>query len=467
MRQTVTGRIKSVFGGRKSQAPVDVEEADDDFGAGDILECIGQLTVRTQESTESDVLVMLKGGDAMEVVQFGVLERRCQILTYQGKAGWISARTKFDEKLVRKSKVATISVESLETFTVGTGLEVLCSSDVLAREDLDSPVSMNMPANSACKVVQTSKNDLSRMKVDYQGIQGWITVVTQSGESLITRTNDVVKSDGARSEELRSLNSNGGYPAAPTSPTSPTSPSSVSKGSTSLVTPWLDAAKTGDVQALKDIMATPVLFAGQQSKGPNPNSTSSSHGGKSALMFAAAFGKQDVVEMLLELPELMVNMCDDRGLSALHHIASKEESALVEASVRVAICQLLLAKDADPTITDGEGRRPFDCASSSGYSELESMLRQGAGEDAKGADAGESPSSSPSAKAKTKRKSVAKKKVSSEGKASAEGTAASDEASAEATAAVEGEAEAPKAKKKVVKKSKSASSTAPLPDPPE
>jgi len=82
---------------------------------------------------------------------------------------------------------------------------------------------------------------------------------------------------------------------------------------------------------------------------------------------AAYENRQQIVALLLSVPNIEINARDDQGATALHHAAVKGNHQIVE---------LLLKAGADPLQQDRQGRTAAIYASESGYAELATILSQ-------------------------------------------------------------------------------------------
>merc|ERR1711920_62744 len=85
----------------------------------------------------------------------------------------------------------------------------------------------------------------------------------------------------------------------------------------------LEAARSGDVEELKSVLED-ISAHGKFTSRPNLNA--SDIRGKTALIYASAYGHKEVVEYLLTFQELDVNAVDDTQKSALHYACGRSRS---------------------------------------------------------------------------------------------------------------------------------------------
>ena len=89
--------------------------------------------------------------------------------------------------------------------------------------------------------------------------------------------------------------------------------------------------------------------------------------GWTPLMRAVDSDRTEVVRVLLHNESVRVNARDDRGETALHHVA---------AGGSLEIARLLLAHGADPRAKDAAGRTPATVAAEQGHAKLADFLGQ-------------------------------------------------------------------------------------------
>ena len=108
----------------------------------------------------------------------------------------------------------------------------------------------------------------------------------------------------------------------------------------------------------------PTILDKLLSAGANPNTQTAEHG-NTALMYAAYYGYEKGVQVLLNAAA-DVNIQTSDGNTALHDAAAEGH---------LAVCKILLASGAQATVTDSNGRTPFDDALNNGHHEVCELLR--------------------------------------------------------------------------------------------
>merc|ERR1712151_1241438 len=88
-----------------------------------------------------------------------------------------------------------------------------------------------------------------------------------------------------------------------------------------------------------------------------PNLNCSDIRGKTPLIYAAAFGHKEVVEFLVQYPEVDVNAMDDTQKSAMHHASkrARKNRDTPNDSVQAEIVELLIKQKAYLEARDHNG----------------------------------------------------------------------------------------------------------------
>ena len=108
----------------------------------------------------------------------------------------------------------------------------------------------------------------------------------------------------------------------------------------------------------------PTILDKLLSAGANPNTQTAEYG-FTALMYAANYGYEKGIEILLNAAA-DVNILDSFDDTALHSAAEKGH---------LAVCKILLASGAQATVTNSSGNTPFDDAMNDGHHEVCELLR--------------------------------------------------------------------------------------------
>jgi len=347
---------KSVF----QQKEKTVEELD----VGDMCKTIKDSLLRAEEDCNSEILEDMTSGVLFEIIERGE-GRRCLILTTSGKQGWISLWGKLDkEALVARIPKPECTLREMNDF-MEENCEVAYSVSMRSCEDLGSPMMLELPVGARCQVSALSSKDRrhAQISTETDGI-GWIQVLSDDG--VLNLSKCVI-------EAVRpSFNSTLTTGTAATKTSSSSKPKATKSGS--LVQPWLDGATSGDIEAMRKLMDTTVVFMGVSSKGPNPNCVDTHSHGETALMHAAAFGRKDIVAFLLnEVKNVDIHHLDDLHQSALHH-AAKPRNADTSASVQAEIAQILIKKGAGVDVLDTSHATPLLASVGVGALEVAKVL---------------------------------------------------------------------------------------------
>lgn len=354
-----------------------------DLKTGDMCETIALVTVRKQESLESEVLAELQVGTTLYVSELGT-GRRIQIDfgingSYR-ESGWISCKTKLNEPLVIKCS-ESVYLSTMD-FDVGGRHEVKALITVRECEDLDSDYVTELIAGSTVTILQLGSHNKRRVKVSSPNATGWISTSTKNGEALIGKLGDA-KTPAVHYTSVGSK-----------------------------VKSLLENARAGDVDSLRKVAEVGSGVVGRLTSKPNLNS--SDVRGKTALIYAAAYGHKVVVRYLLTKKEVDVNATDDTQKSALHHASkwakrvdcpdvepaqgdivrmllnagaymeARDHNGCTALMFSVAngeayVTQELLRAMANVNVKDFEGHRPLDYAVNFEHTHIERMLREHGG----------------------------------------------------------------------------------------
>mmetsp|Transcript_91797 Transcript_91797/g.259194 ORF Transcript_91797/g.259194 Transcript_91797/m.259194 type:complete len:1206 (+) Transcript_91797:117-3734(+) len=348
---------------------------DEVWNAGDQCETVSLVTVRREEALESECLTELPIGTTCEVLQVG--EGRRVKVQAGDVSGWISSRTKMNEALIVKRK---LDVQfAIEDFEVGGQHEVKSMVTVRVAEALDSEVKTELRPGAIVKIIELGVSNKRRAKISTDDMEGWISMATKQGELLIGK---VTEHRGERS--------------------------GLFGASSSKIKIILEAARSGDLEAIVKIVEGKASMMSRFSSRPNLNC--SDIRGKTPLIYAAAFGNKEVVEYLLSKTEVDINAMDDTQKSAMHHALKRArrrreitydmvQAEIVDMLIRAkgyleardhngctalmfavangdeTVMQTLLLANANVNVKDFEGHTPLDYATNFGHTSLVKILR--------------------------------------------------------------------------------------------
>lgn len=346
-------------------------------------ETISPVIVRQHESLESDVITELPIGTCFKIVEQGALPRRSKILA-GNVVGWISVKTRLNEPLVIRVEPGFTS--TVADFEVDGQHEVLSTVTLRAGETLDSEVITRLEPGTILKIKELGHNNKRRGKVEAQAnsqfVEGWISFSTKQGELLIGKVSDKDDKAGAGSRLFGAGHAK--------------------------IRTLLESARDGDLDAMKRCVEGASGLVGKLSGKPSLNS--SDVRGRTALIYASAFGHKEIVDYLLSKKhEVDVNIVDDTQKTALHHASKRARkirgklrditqvaivSALVYNGAHVeavdhhgctplmfavgnndeTLAKVLLDAGANVNSRDCEGHTPLDYAKHFGYHKLLGML---------------------------------------------------------------------------------------------
>ena len=173
----------------------------------------------------------------------------------------------------------------------------------------------------------------------------------------------------------------------------------------------LEAARSGELQDIKRIVEgrdQPIVEGQVRTR---PSSNCCDIRGKTPLIYATAFGNNDIVEYLLAMPDVDVNAVDDTKTTPLHHASKRaskrreEENDRVQAEIILMLIQagasleardnngctpvmfavahgdhatadVFIAAGVNINTQDDEGQTPLDYAQHFGHTEMTSTLRR-------------------------------------------------------------------------------------------
>lgn len=303
VRQPKFALSRSITGGSTASAL--------DLVQGDKVETVSLVTVRELESIESPVVRDLAMGTPLEVVEIGE-GRRIKIKTTKGteSEGWISSKTKLLEPLVAKLRVGDGVTRDFE---VGGTHEVQSAVLVRTGENLDSEIIQELQPGTALKIVEIGVMNSRRAKISCQSCEGWISTSTKQGELLIGKCQE------------------------------PGKPRRFMMGQNK-VKDLLEASRAGDLEKLQAVCSTSSSILSKFTSKLNLNA--SDIRGKTALIYAAAFGHKAIVDFLVSKREIDVNLVDDTLKSPLHHSSKGGRAAnspvAPEDKNQADICRVLL-----------------------------------------------------------------------------------------------------------------------------
>mmetsp|Transcript_94100 Transcript_94100/g.206089 ORF Transcript_94100/g.206089 Transcript_94100/m.206089 type:complete len:1250 (+) Transcript_94100:224-3973(+) len=351
---------------------------------GDMCETIAIVTVRREETLESEVLAELQVGTTLHVVDIGE-GRRIKVAFNADSStkleGWISSKTKINEPLVMKCN-PDVHLATMD-FEVGGQHEVKATVTVREGEDLDSGFITELMPGVRVRILELGVHNKRRVKVSSSHSSGWISTATKFGEPLIGKVQD-----------------NG----------NPTSFNITNNGAK--VKALLEAARSGNLEELQKVAEGTSGVMGRLTSKPSLNS--SDVRGKTALIYASAFGNKEVVRYLLSKREVDVNAMDDTQKCALHHASKRAQkpgasetdniqgdivnmlldagayleardhngcTALMFAVANgdIGVTRVLLKSQANVNVKDFEGHRPLDYAINFDHEDIAQLLIEAGG----------------------------------------------------------------------------------------
>jgi len=257
---------------------------------------------------DSELLAEVPPGNTLEVIEVGT-GRRALVRNAQGVEGWISTKTKFNEPLVLKRKKEM--EDAMQGWEPKSQHEVKSMVTVRTGENLDSDVIGELKQGAIVTIKELGTQNKRRALIDSGMVVGWISLVTKTGEHLVGKV-----SAGAKEKP--------------------------GMFASTKVKEMLEAARCGDLDALKKVVEPGTGIMSKFSQRPNLNA--SDIRGKTALIFASSYGHREVVDYLLNKAKdsIEVNAVDDTDKTALHHAARRSsEDEELQADI---ITMLLHAK---------------------------------------------------------------------------------------------------------------------------
>jgi len=272
---------------------------------GDVCETLGPVTLRAEESLESEIVLELPLGATLEILQVGADDRRVKVAC--GCLGavttaWCSARTAENDPLLqrRPENVNTLVCD----LRVGSELEVKSPVTVRKGEGVDTAMVTELKPRTKVRILQLGVTNNRRARIQHGRIEGWISLATRRGEHLV---GPVITKDG-------NGKSNGHHHHH--------RHKHLFGASTAKVKAMLEASRAGDAKTLRKICdGGHHGILSMFSRRPDLN-----HGdirGKTALMYAAGSGRLEIVDFLLEKHEVDIDAQDDTRKTALHHAAKR------------------------------------------------------------------------------------------------------------------------------------------------
>lgn len=167
----------------RDQAAAAIEEEDSlAIAVGDTCAAASIVTVRAGEAITTDVIATLRVGTVLEVLELG-RDRRAKV-SAGNVVGWVSIRTKKNEPLVLKRRSSVMGPE--EVFEAGGRHTLKAVVTVRSGEDLDTPVVAHLNPGVALVITEIGATNKRRAKIITEGAEGWITLTTRSGDTLLT-----------------------------------------------------------------------------------------------------------------------------------------------------------------------------------------------------------------------------------------------------------------------------------------
>eukprot|EP00435_Cladocopium_sp_Y103_P055120 s731_g18.t1 len=261
-----------------------------DLGPGDVCETASLVTIRKEESLDSDLVCEVAPGQTLDVIEVGQ-GRRIKVRNAQGVEGWISSKTKLNEPLVIKRKKEM--EHAMEGWETKVQHEVKSMVTVRTGEALDSDYIGELKPGAIITIKELGIQNKRRALVDSGVVVGWISLVTKTGEHLVGKV-----TGGSSSKEKQTM------------------------WGSNKVKDMLEACRCGDLDLLKKMIEPGTGIMSKFSQRPNLNA--SDIRGKTALIYASSYGHREVVDYLLnKSKDIEVNAVDDTDKTALHHAARR------------------------------------------------------------------------------------------------------------------------------------------------
>jgi len=268
--------------------------------------------MREAETFESEVVAELQPFMCLQVLEIGH-GRRIKVMSETFGEGWISCKTRLNEALVAACNLDFV----LEDFEAGGEHEVKSVVTMRQEESLDSPVICDLTPGTRVKILEMGTEINRRAKIQVQdNLHGWISVCTKRGEILVGKV-DMMPLRTDKAKEL------------------------------------LEAACANDVHRIQSLLQRPGSSFQRRA-----SLNCSDIRGKTALMYAAAFGNTAVVaHLLLNYREVDVNVVDDTRKGALHHACKRVKARRSEEcdDVHSQIVGMLVDADAQLEARDHNG----------------------------------------------------------------------------------------------------------------
>jgi len=384
-----------------------------DISPGDPCKAVSLITIRSGESLATEVIATLPIGSALQVLEMGQ-ERRAKVAA-GSLLGWISMKTKAGEPLIFKRRAESLA--AADGFKEGGTHQLKSMVTVRAGEALETLVMTQLKPGLVVTIKEISTSNKRRARIRSDNVEGWISLVTKSGDLMLGSAEVCQESGDSVSINLGTVKA------------------------------LLEAGRSGDVNKVRRIVEG---AEGARSRpGVKLNLNSSDVRGRTALIYASAFGNSGVVDYLLTQSDMEVNALDDTQKSALHHACKKARSnpdditqanivsllvragSYVEArdhngctSLMFAVAngdevaaKVLLEANANVNVKDFEGHAPIDYAVNFGHEDVFPLLITfGAQREDSDAEAG-GPTAPADKKPKAKAKRKTKKKEQSVKKA--------------------------------------------------
>jgi ankyrin repeat protein len=298
-----------------------------------MCEVVSMVVVRTEENASSDPVLEIPAGSRIEVLEVGCNDRIK--VAARGTSGWIGLKTRLNEPTVVKRNL--MDTFSLEGFEVGGQHEVKSAVMVRKAERLDSRAVAELYPGALVQILEISPPCRARVVTNAgpdSKVEGWITLMNKKGEPLLGTVSGVI---GKRDCAVTC---------------------------NSKVKALLEAARAGDVDAFAKVASASGLL---RSKKVDINGRDVR--GKTALIYAAAFGHFAIVEWLLSQSSIQVNIVDDTHRSALHHVAK-----MAHYGQSPDIAEALLKAGAVSDLRDHIGCTPLMFAAANGAEDMAAIL---------------------------------------------------------------------------------------------
>eukprot|EP00928_Gymnodinium_smaydae_P070396 TRINITY_DN54241_c0_g1_i1.p1 TRINITY_DN54241_c0_g1~~TRINITY_DN54241_c0_g1_i1.p1 ORF type:complete len:1135 (+),score=302.56 TRINITY_DN54241_c0_g1_i1:112-3516(+) len=269
-------------------------EAEVALAPGDACETISVVPIRAEEALASELLATLPVGT------------RCQVLALAGArakvsagrlSGWVSTRRKCGEPLVRPlptpagQGMSRTAGASIDGFVIGQQQETQVMLIVRESEEVDSPFVTELPSGTPVRILEFGRERwANRARIATDRCDGWVSLATKSGQLMMGKLSEPLQQGALRLVSNEQL-----------------------VGGTSASTSLLELSRSGELVSLRQLV--------EDGEHGHLDVNCPDVRGRTAMMYAAAFGHKHVVAYLLGAQDIQVSAVDDTNKTALHHAA--------------------------------------------------------------------------------------------------------------------------------------------------